>query len=109
MKKKFLIAILFSQFIFYNCSDEASITNCEKDKNEIEIIAEQLGRFIEENHPDMAIIYFYDNQKNEWISQGGCNGYKLEPPFIIVCSEYYYLKNLVKFGNNGGLELFFNF
>lgn len=109
MKKLFLIAVLFSQFIFYSCSDEASITNCEKDKDDIEIIAEKLAAVIDERNPDMAFVYIYDEQNNKWVFKGGCNGFKLDPPFIRVCGDYYHLKNLAKYSVGSGFKLYFNY
>ncbi|PIQ08186.1 MAG: hypothetical protein COW71_12930 [Ignavibacteriales bacterium CG18_big_fil_WC_8_21_14_2_50_31_20] len=109
MKKLFFIALLFSQVIFYSCSDEASITNCDTSKDEVEIIAEKLAAVIEEYHPTTAAVYTFDEQSNEWVSEIACNGYKLEPPFILVCGEYYNLKYLVKYSISGNLKLYFNY
>lgn len=107
MKLKVIVLILVSQFLFYNCTEETNITEYKPD--EVEVIVKKLTEVIEEYHPNMARIYFYDEQNNRWVSKGGCNGYRLEPPFIIVCNDYYHLQNLVRFGINDGIELFFNY
>jgi len=109
MKKSYLILILLSQFIFYNCSttDEKCITDPGKD--EIEIIVGKLQVLIDEYKPTVAQVYVYNIQENGWVSEGECNGFEIDSPFIKVCGKYYNLANLVKFEFNGSLNLYFKY
>ncbi|PID60714.1 MAG: hypothetical protein CR986_03720, partial [Ignavibacteriae bacterium] len=96
-------------FLLYGCYDKNYITECKIEDNETEIIAKKLAKVIEEQHPEMAYVYIYDKQKNEWIFGGGANGYKLDTPFIRVAGDYYHLKYLVMYTVSGALKLYFNY
>jgi len=109
MKKMFFTLLLFSQVMFYSCTEETFITDCGTDKDEIEILAEELQKFIDENNITVAHIYVLNIQDNSWVSENGCNGFKIESPFIKVCGTYYHLENLVKYRLNGSLELYFKY
>lgn len=109
MKKILLIFFLLPLLIFNNCTarNENNIVNPEW--SETEIIAENLQKVIEENNIRTAEVFVFDENKNTWVQQGGCDGYKISSPFIQVCGNYYNLSKLVKYEIPGYLKLNFKY
>ncbi len=110
MKKVKLYFFVVISLILLNCNKDQTIVN--PSKNDTEIIAEKLQILIDKNHPDVVDIYVFNYQKNDWINEKSCYGYKykIEYPFFIIYDDYYYnLSYLVKFDFSGSLKLYFKY
>lgn len=108
MNKNHLIFLFLLLFLLNSCDSDK---NCiiEPEPSETEIIAEKLQYLVDEKKIDMAFIYTYNYLENKWESIEGCNGFKIEDPFIEVCGVNYHLSKLVKFDVNGSLDLYFKY
>ena len=95
MKKNYLMFLFLLLFLFNSCdSDE----NCLIDPapSETEIIAEKLQNLIDDLNVPTASVYVFNVLDNSWVSEGTCNGYRVEHPYIQVCGVNYQLSKLVK-------------
>lgn len=108
MKKQFILLVLLSQLIFCNCSENADCI-VEVNIDEIENIAENLQKVIDESNPKYAGVYIFDYQSNSWKNERACNGFKLDKPFMVVCGESYNLKYLFKYKVGNTLKLYFKY
>ena len=108
MKKLFLISLFLSLFLLNSCSADE---NCiiEAEPSETEIIAEKLQNLIDDLNVSTATVYVFNGVENSWVTEGTCNGYKVEHPYIQVCGANYHLSKLVKYETSGVLKLYFKY